>query len=719
MLKLYDAFVTDVAEKNNHFLMPLPFATADTVTQTINGDWCLSMRYPVEKAEGHLQVGNLIECFSQLYRIRRIQRKKENGAEWLMVEAPHIAFDLTHLAIENIETNMDETTLHGIDAREALTQLLANTPFSVGEVTVPHHLDYLDVLQTDVLTVIKEQLLPQYGGELFFDNFTLHLLEKGGQERGFSLCEGKNIQAVCVTKDISDLVTRLHIIGYQGADIKPVNQGKDYLDSPYIGQYPFALEGYVTFCDVKAPERLKAMGIKHLQAVHLPKITYEISLIDLRFCEEFAHYRALEQFALGDGARYYDEELQAEIPLRLMCRTFVASTGETLRVTLGNRKNQFQDAFANVQKNRNRMETSFNKKGALRSEKLQGVIDGMKNCLYASGEYAHATPQVGKGILLENNEPSSPSYGAMYLGPGLFALANQKTETNAWDWRAFGNGAGFSAEEITTGTLSAERIDVKNLDMRNNVSFLVSLDAIRAEMVNKGEGIHVSTEEPTPLTEGKLWLDTTQNPPLLKVFTLVEEITGEIYGEWINVQDMSDLLSLLPAMREDLTAIEQTLQAISLKAQSTQSTLTHLENNNATFSNEMVNIQSQLERKATLEELAKMQMEAMKDREDALVTKENLASLMLKSDALHLEFTEHTNTLHQLQTDNKTMKTYLHFDLEGGLTIGKAGSMAVFNATNEEMSVKHGAFQSVRIGSGEGDFWEWVGTPNGMGLKKI
>lgn len=113
---------------------------------------------------------------AQLYRISRLKPSISRQGRTLEVEAPHLCYDLAHKYIVNIETSEDDRYPDGIDAATALEQLLAGTGFSPGDVTADGDtLDYLDILQKDVMSCIKEQLLEKWGGELEFDNFTVHL----------------------------------------------------------------------------------------------------------------------------------------------------------------------------------------------------------------------------------------------------------------------------------------------------------------------------------------------------------------------------------------------------------------------------------------------------------------------------------------------------------------------------------------------------------------
>ena len=93
---------------------------------------------------------------------------------------------------------------------------------------------------------------------------------------------------------------------------------------------------------------------------------------------------------------------------------------------------------------------------------LEGIINTLQNGLKASGSYQHATPIEDKGFLLENIDANSSDYGALYLGPGFMAIANTKNSDGSWNWRSFGTGAGFTADEIKGGTIQGALLKTAN-----------------------------------------------------------------------------------------------------------------------------------------------------------------------------------------------------------------------------------------------------------------
>lgn len=69
-----------------------------------------------------------------------------------------------------------------------------------------------------------------------------------------------------------------------------------------------------------------------------------------------------------------------------------------------------------------------------------------------------------RAILIEDLEPTSPTFGAMSLGSLGFQIASERTGDDAdWKWTTFGNARGFNADLITAGTLNAININGSNI----------------------------------------------------------------------------------------------------------------------------------------------------------------------------------------------------------------------------------------------------------------
>ena len=361
----------------------LTHATKATLHRVINGDWSLTVTYPLDAPGAELLTAERLICYeddatgsAQLYRISRRTPKQTRQGRVIEVEAPHVAYDLRHKYIVNIETREDDRYLDGIDAKTALTQLLEGTGFRVGEVTVDlSTLDYLDILQKDVMTCLKDQLLGMWGGELEFDNFTIHLKAALGEDRRYPIRDGRNIREITVTENWEPVVTRLHVRGYDGANFEEINDGKDWIDSELIGSYSHIREGYVDFDDVDDPEELMRLGLEKLAALELPEITYDIRLAQMQGSVQYAAYRRLEHFGLGDTAVLHTDVMSRDTILRLTEVETDCLTGRNTSVKLGNTDRQLLASITAGASASDQLAHVLTPDGYLQAEKVAGKLN--------------------------------------------------------------------------------------------------------------------------------------------------------------------------------------------------------------------------------------------------------------------------------------------------------------------------------------------------------
>ncbi|MDD3883296.1 MAG: hypothetical protein PHI27_13795, partial [Eubacteriales bacterium] len=193
-----------------------------------------------------------------------------------------------------------------------------------------------------------------------------------------------------------------------------------------------------------------------------PEITVKVSLLPLKGSPLWKWYGELERFALGDGVLFHHSAINADIALRMEERTYDVLRGENTQVTLGSAKQTLAFTLAGISGAVATVKRVTNEKGNLRSERLEGAINALKNQLLASAGYASPTVNSKKGLLFENTMAGS-GFGALYLGPGIFSIANEKNADGSWSWRTFGTGGGFTADEITAGLISADRINASEL----------------------------------------------------------------------------------------------------------------------------------------------------------------------------------------------------------------------------------------------------------------
>ena len=75
--------------------------------------------------------------------------------------------------------------------------------------------------------------IKRWGGELAFDNFTVRAMSALGTDNGVRVFYGKNIEAIKETVDMTEVITRVYPVGYNG---RRYSSGS--VDSPLISAYP-------------------------------------------------------------------------------------------------------------------------------------------------------------------------------------------------------------------------------------------------------------------------------------------------------------------------------------------------------------------------------------------------------------------------------------------------------------------------------------------------
>ena len=408
MLRIYEKDLTAASLSTalaTNGLGALPHTLSCTRHQVINGDWSLTLSYPLDAPGAALLQPERLLCYedeggAQLYRISRLKPSISRQGRTLEVEAPHLCYDLAHKYIVNIETSEDDRYPDGIDAATALAQLLAGTGFSPGEVTVDGEtLDYLDILQKDVMSCIKEQLLEKWGGELEFDNFTVHLRSALGQDRRYPIRDGRNIAGITVTEDYEPVVTRLHVRGYENANFEEINDGKDWIDSELSAQYAYAREGYADFDDVDDPQELLRLGRERLTALEVPEITYDIRLAQMRGTVQYAAYRRLENFALGDTAVLHSAAVDRDVILRCSELETDCLSGRNKSLKLGNTDVKLLTSITAGASANDRLAHVLDSEGNVQAEKIAGKLNLVRIENLTAEMARIATAAIGKATI--------------------------------------------------------------------------------------------------------------------------------------------------------------------------------------------------------------------------------------------------------------------------------------------------------------------------------
>ncbi|NJP37201.1 phage tail spike protein [Alkalicoccus luteus] len=228
-------------------------------------------------------------------------------------------------------------------------------------------------------------------------------------------------------------------------------------------------KGTFEMSDADDPTDLLQGTLDALENAVKPNVTYVVDYIDtyeLESDQEDNPYQH-ERLLLGDTVIIHDDEFVPPLLLeaRLTERDKSFTNPENSRGVLSN----FIDLHEDDRRLR-RIESTLNSKEGVWDDKipkfventqwLEGKINALQNQLIASGAYQQAEVIPNQGFMLENTDAQSEDFGALYLGPGIFALASEQHSNGEWNWRTFGTGKGFTADEINAGRIRTALVEI-------------------------------------------------------------------------------------------------------------------------------------------------------------------------------------------------------------------------------------------------------------------
>jgi len=467
------------------------------IREVLNGEYSLKFALPINDSKWEYVVEeNLVKVEGQLFVIRNIS--DAHGGEELLctVSCEHVFFLLLDDYIEYLELSGNATGV--------LNAVLEGTAHSIGTVDIAG--DQTIILEDQNPVKAINNIISLWGGEIKADNFDVDLLaHRGSTIPNIQFRYRKNISSINRTVDTNSLVTRLYVYGNDGLTIEEATEGdgKKYIDSQYIGNYrrPKTLSKKFDIDDV---DELYSAGETYLKSVEIPYVSYEVDVIELK---TLAEYGPLEEFTLGDECLVIDDVLRVNVQARIKEYERYPMEPWRSRVVLANFRPGMQYDLSDLNDMKNELITQD---GSMKVSTawFEGVINGLQNQLVASGSYATAEVIEGKGILFENTNVSSNDYGAVYIGPGILAIADEKIESPpTWNWRTFGTGKGFTGDLLLANTVKADALiaDTALIEVINGLKIIAG--SVEAKNITTEEA-YISSGQIASLAASKIDVTT-------------------------------------------------------------------------------------------------------------------------------------------------------------------------------------------------------------------
>ena len=277
IVKLFDANETNFSSNGLMTLQPLK--CIETKKKSLNG-WYVDVELPIkycDKIEQDMIIFvNTKEKGGQAFRIGNITKQNRK----ISFTANHVAFDSERYFLLDVRpTNLSiDGYLKWINERTD-----KKTPFSFSSNVADSGTNYF--VRKTLLEALKT-VDENYNGVFDFDNFNIKFLQKVGNDNGFSIIYGKNLQSIKAVEDWSGVVTRLYPEGPDGLMLpeKYIESDIQY-NQPYTRTEKFDFDTSVeddegNSTDLSLEEKistLRNLANDYIEENKVPKINYTIS----------------------------------------------------------------------------------------------------------------------------------------------------------------------------------------------------------------------------------------------------------------------------------------------------------------------------------------------------------------------------------------------------------------------------------------------------------
>ena len=240
---------------------PLHEATSAIVKEAMNGDFTLTVKYPISDSGIYqlIQEDMLIKAptpvlGAQLFRIKKPIEHNDH----LEITAYHISDDVMQRSITPVSVTNQSCDM-------ALSRMVQNTKTALGDFSFNSDIQdrrTFNTTETETLYSVlldgKHSIIGTWEGELVRDNFAMTVKKSRGENRGVVITTHKNLKDYQRTKNSQNVVTRIHA----KSTFKPEGAEKETtirvtVDSPLINSYPYINEKEYENNNAKSVEELQ------------------------------------------------------------------------------------------------------------------------------------------------------------------------------------------------------------------------------------------------------------------------------------------------------------------------------------------------------------------------------------------------------------------------------------------------------------------------------
>ena len=261
---------------------PLHEATSAIVKESLNGDFILTVKYPISDTGiyNRIKEDMLIKCPTPVLgpQLFRIKKPVENNDQ-LEITAYHITDDIMQRSVKPVQVANQTCSI-------ALSQMVQNAKTDLGDFSFTSDIQdrrTFNMSETEnvysVLLDGKHSIVGTWEGELLRDNFSLTVKKNRGENRDVVITTHKNLKSYQRSKNSQNVITRIHA----RSTFKP--EGSEHettikvtVDSPLINSYPYINEKEYENNNLKTVEDLKKWAQAKFTNEGIDKVSDSIKL---------------------------------------------------------------------------------------------------------------------------------------------------------------------------------------------------------------------------------------------------------------------------------------------------------------------------------------------------------------------------------------------------------------------------------------------------------
>ena len=262
--------------------IPLHEATSAIIKEQMNGDFTLTVRYPITDSDIYqlFREDMLIKAPAPVLgpQLFRIKKPVEND-DHLEITAYHITDDVMQRSINPLSVNKQSCW-------QALSQLVQVAKSPINDFSFTSDITDRRTINTKEVETLYSVLMDgahsivgTWEGEMVRDNFAISIKRNRGEDRGVIISTHKNLKSYQRTKNSQNVVTRIHAKStFKAEGAKEDTTIAITVDSPLIGAYPYINERSYTNNNIQTVDELTKWASAKFINEHIDKATDAIKI---------------------------------------------------------------------------------------------------------------------------------------------------------------------------------------------------------------------------------------------------------------------------------------------------------------------------------------------------------------------------------------------------------------------------------------------------------